>query len=136
MFSFLNMPDIVNGVLLRRGEVLLARRSHHRRTYPNLWSFPGGHVEEGENLDQALCRELQEEIGTMPLDYRRHGRIRDPQLPATVYHLYAVTSWTGEPVIRDGEHSEFRWVTLKAAIVMDGLALEAYRRMLEEMSER
>ena len=61
------MKDIVKAMLLRGTNVLLARRSSARRTYPDRWSFPGGHVETGEALDDALVRELQEEIGLTPL---------------------------------------------------------------------
>ena len=60
------MVDIVNGLLLRDRQVLMARRSANRRLSPNTWSFPGGHVEEGETLEQALTRELSEEIGVSP----------------------------------------------------------------------
>lgn len=44
------MRNIVNALLLREGKVLLARRSRHRKAYPDLWSFPGGHVEGDETL--------------------------------------------------------------------------------------
>ena len=58
-----DMKDIVKAILLRGSNVLLARRSSGPRNYPDRWSFPGGHVETGEALDDALVRELQEEIG-------------------------------------------------------------------------
>jgi len=57
------MTDIVNGLLVRDGLVLMARRSRHRRSYSDTWSFPGGHVEPGETFDEALVRELHEELG-------------------------------------------------------------------------
>jgi NUDIX domain len=60
------MRNIVNGLLVRQGTVLLAKRSLHRKAYPGLWSFPGGHVEENEPLLEALARELREEIGIVP----------------------------------------------------------------------
>ncbi len=44
------MADIVNDLLLQDGQILMTRRSPLRRTYPNIWSFPGGHVEEGAVL--------------------------------------------------------------------------------------
>src|SRR5436309_1462601 len=68
-FRGMQMTDIVNGLLLRNGTVLLARRSAGRQAYPNRWSFPGGHVEAGESLDDALIRELREEIGVTPLSF-------------------------------------------------------------------
>ena len=51
-------------VILRRGdEVLLCHRSPRRRWYPDVWDFPGGHVEPGEDPLAALGREVAEELG-------------------------------------------------------------------------
>ncbi len=115
---------------------MLARRSAARRTYASKWSFPGGHVESGESLDQALCRELHEEIGVTPLEYVRIRQIADPLLPNTAYHMYAVTKWTGNPSIRDDEHSELKWFALAAATSVDDLALEDYRSMFADLGGR
>jgi 8-oxo-dGTP diphosphatase len=128
------VPDIVNAVMLRDDRVLLARRSAARRAYPNLWSFPGGHVEAGESLEQALYRELAEEIGVVPVDYRPIAPIADPHAASTVYRMFAITRWTGEPTILDEEHSELRWVDLRAASGLSDLALDAYRPMFEALA--
>lgn len=45
------------------GQILLAQRSLNCPHLPGYWEFPGGKMEEGENPQQALVRELQEEIG-------------------------------------------------------------------------
>src|SRR5436190_8776587 len=60
------MRNIVNALFVRDGAVLLVRRSPHRSTYPGFWSFPGGHVEPGESLAEALVREVREEVGVVP----------------------------------------------------------------------
>lgn len=49
----------VGGVVIRDGRVLLARRA--REPLQGQWSIPGGHVEWGETLEQAVVRELREE---------------------------------------------------------------------------
>ncbi|MGH9795343.1 MAG: NUDIX hydrolase [Candidatus Acidiferrales bacterium] len=49
----------VGGVVIRDGHVLLARRA--RAPLEGQWSIPGGHVEWGETLEQAVVRELREE---------------------------------------------------------------------------
>lgn len=46
------------------GKILLGRRSPSSPgTYPGCWHLPGGGVEQGESDDEALCREIQEEVG-------------------------------------------------------------------------
>lgn len=50
----------VSGMLLSNEGVLLVRQSKGDRTY---WLLPGGGVERGEDLEQAICREFREEVG-------------------------------------------------------------------------
>lgn len=53
----------VSGLLVNGGRVLLVRQEKHGRSY---WLLPGGGVEEGEELVDALRRELGEECGISP----------------------------------------------------------------------
>ncbi|XP_076048057.1 m7GpppN-mRNA hydrolase NUDT17-like [Oratosquilla oratoria] len=45
------------------GSVLVTRRAPHMRTFPGVWVPPGGHIEDGESLEQAVLREVEEETG-------------------------------------------------------------------------
>ena len=130
--------DIVNGLLVQNGSVLLARRAPHRKSYPDLWSFPGGHVERNETLDAALVRELREEIGVAPTRFTSIGLIQDPNTAANdrvTYHMHAVTAWDGgTPRLVGDEHTELRWYTIGDASILRGLALEEYRALFSLLS--
>jgi 8-oxo-dGTP diphosphatase len=131
--------DVVNALLVRQGMVLLAKRSPRRKAYPGLWSFPGGHVEADESLAGALDRELREEVGVAPTEYRLLVSIADPNATAddpVTYHMYAVTAWRGgEPTMVGDEHTELRWFKQAAAISLPDLALAEYRPLLREIVE-
>jgi mutator protein MutT len=131
------MPDIVNALLFRDGLVLLARRSSGRTTYPNCWSFPGGHVEIGETLADALRREMQEEIGLTPVAFRKIGTITEPDTQGNgdiIYHMYEVSDWTGgEPRIIGDEHSDIKWFSIDSACALEDLALTEYPVILRRL---
>ena len=52
--------DRVTGVVIRGSQILMIHRYRDGKTY---WVFPGGGVEEGEDYDTAIQREMQEETG-------------------------------------------------------------------------
>jgi 8-oxo-dGTP diphosphatase len=101
--------DVVAGALVRDGRVLLAHRSPARRWYPDVWDLPGGHLEPGESAEQALVRELAEELGVRVRSCTPVGDVEEPGLRLAVWR---VDRWDGEPVNRaPDEHDELRWCT-------------------------
>jgi len=100
------------GLLVRGGQILLARRSGDRKFYPGVWDIIGGHCEGGEAPADALVRELEEEIGVKAHVFEEIAVLEEPQ-PAehgdARYHVFVVTSWGGgEPRLLGAEHSELR----------------------------
>ncbi|HEV2349252.1 MAG TPA: NUDIX hydrolase [Terriglobia bacterium] len=106
----------VGGVVIHRERVLLIRRKHE--PLKGEWSLPGGLVELGEELHQAVCRELKEETGleVEPLEIMAvFDRImRVPRNPTRVrYHFVIVDyacRWKCGRIFPSSDVMDARWV--------------------------
>ena len=67
---------VVAGLLFSDGKVLICQRPPDKKYEAGKWEFPGGKLEEGETPQQALKRELREELA---IDVRV-GRLRDARI--------------------------------------------------------
>ena len=91
---------------MRGGRVLACRRTSPAHL-AGLWEFPGGKVEPGETDEQALVRELREELG---VESEVGGRL-GPELDlggTAVMRVYWASLVSGEPSLND--HDEHRWL--------------------------
>ncbi len=79
------------------GSFLLARRPQGK-AYAGYWEFPGGKVEAGEPVAEALRRELHEELGIdLALAYPWITRVYDYPHATVRLHFHRVLKWRGEP---------------------------------------
>lgn len=92
------------GVILDdRQRVLVARRAAHRHQ-GGRWEFPGGKVEPGETVVQALCRELEEELAITPTRTSPMMRIEHDYPDRRVdLDVHRVSAWRGEPRGLEGQ---------------------------------
>lgn len=96
-----------------RGRLFLARRGPKAKNERGLWEFPGGSVEFGETLADALRREMREEYG-IEIEVGELLDVFDHILPAEGQHwvspTFVCTIQAGEPVILEPEKcSEIGW---------------------------
>ncbi len=79
--------SLVPIVFNKKLHLLITRRADHLKNHPGQYSFPGGHIEEGDKapLDAAL-RETEEEIGVRSSDIKILGRL-DDVVSVTNFHL-------------------------------------------------
>ena len=118
--------DVAVGVLVERdaagreGRFLLTSRPEGK-VYAGYWEFPGGKLEAGETVHQALARELHEELGItigdsqawqeLVMDYP-HARVR--------LHFRKVYDWTGEFEMREGQTMAWESLPVVSAPVLPG----------------
>lgn len=109
-----DLPRVsVVGAALVRSDAARGRRQvlASRRTEPphlaGYWEFAGGKVESGESDEQALVRELREELGVEAVVGKRVGD--DLEIGRTaVLRVYLAELVAGEPALID--HDEHRWL--------------------------
>ena len=128
---------IAGGLLCCQGRLLLGKRSVRRRAYPGVWDVPGGHVEADETAEQALVRELREELGVTPTEWQEVAVLHLPAMGnedthMLRLHLFVVTGWCGEPRnLQPDEHEVLAWFTLEDVTRLT-LAHAAYPRLFAE----
>ena len=107
--------DVAVGVLiLPDGEFLLTSRPAGK-VYAGYWEFPGGKLEPGEAVLQALQRELQEELG-ITIHTAQLWRTELVDYPHALVRLNfcKVTSWQGELQMREAQ--QFAWQRLPVQV--------------------
>jgi 8-oxo-dGTP pyrophosphatase MutT (NUDIX family) len=131
------MRDYACAIFVRNGRLLLGRRAPHRRAYADKWDVLGGLVEDGESIEEALVRELGEEVGVVPTVWETLCGVLDDSPEArgvAFYHMFVVRSWAGgEPTMANDEHSVLKWFTVEEACALGDLALEDYRTVFRKI---
>ena len=129
---------VVAGAVYDRGRLLAARRSAPEEL-AGRWELPGGKLEPGESPEQALVRELREELGveTEPLE-RSPGEW--PLKPGYVLQVWTARLLSGEPRPLE-DHDELRWLAPHETDAVDWLdqdrpAVAEAARLLSESAAR
>lgn len=112
------VTEVAVGVLIRPSDrAFLLTSRPVGKAYAGHWEFPGGKVEPGESVAQALCRELREELGldvepeavelwrVMIVDYP-HALVR--------LHFCKLRRWRGLLTMREGQ--TFAWERLPVSV--------------------
>ena len=115
--------EVAVGILIRPdGRFLLTSRPPGK-VYAGFWEFPGGKLEPGESVEQALARELHEELG-VTLDPAAITRWREQWVdyPHALVRLHfcRVTAWQGELQMREGQSASWQRLPVQVEPVLAG----------------
>ncbi|MEO7159180.1 MAG: NUDIX domain-containing protein [Polaromonas sp.] len=107
--------EVAVGVLIQPdGQFLLTSRPPGK-VYEGCWEFPGGKLEAGESVEQALRRELQEEIGiTIGAVHPWKVELVDYPHALVRLHFCKVFEWASELQMHEGQ--AFAWQSLPVTV--------------------
>jgi 8-oxo-dGTP diphosphatase len=117
--------DVAVGVLIERngqreGRFLLTSRPQGK-VYAGYWEFPGGKLEPGETVEQALRRELHEELG-ITIGHAYPWKIEMVDYPHALVRLHfcKVFDWSGEFEMREQQAMAWQELPVQVTPVLPG----------------
>ena len=109
------LVQVAVGILQRTDGAYLLTSRPTGKVYAGYWEFPGGKIEDGESVEQALRRELQEEIGvTIASAHPWRSSVVDYPHALVELHFCRVTAWSGE--LRMHENQTYSWEHLPVRV--------------------
>lgn len=113
--------EVAVGILIRGDGALLLSTRPEGKPYAGYWEFPGGKIEAGETVEQALRRELQEELGIM-IAAAEVWKVTEHDYPHALVRLHwcKVTQWTGDFEMREGQTMRWQQLPLDVSPVLPG----------------
>lgn len=136
MASHIEQPKtirLVAAALILRGDTVLICQRRADQPMSLKWEFPGGKIEPGETAEQALKRELEEELGIQASIGAPVIRIRHTYRNGGAVDLqfFAVHAFEGE--MENRIFNEFRWASLKSLPEYDFLAAD--KGLIQDLAE-
>jgi 8-oxo-dGTP diphosphatase len=123
--------DCVAFMLIMGSRILLERRSLTKRVVPGVLAIPGGHMEEAENPEEAVRRELREELGLSASRLSYVCTLLHRSEEFRKLHYFAIAEWDGALLAQEAD--ELTWASLEQApafdLDVDRVAVSEYLRV-------
>ncbi len=116
-----NIVEVAVGVLIAADGSFLLTSRPPGKVYANYWEFPGGKLEAGESVQQALKRELHEELG-IDIDAATPWKVEMVDYPHALVRLHfcKVHSWSGALQMREAQSFAWQQLPVTVAPVLPG----------------
>lgn len=128
---------VVLFALVKNSKVLVEKRSIKGYTKPQ-YLIPGGAINdhEAEGLESALKREMMEELGIVPIEFKLLTEEDIPGLHNNILKPFIVTSWQGEIpqfILDKEDHNPLEWIEIKLAL--NQFPIKPTKKIIEVIKE-
>lgn len=103
---------VVAAIIENENDEILCALRGPEMTLPNYWEFPGGKIEEGESKEEALMREIDEELGCK-IEVLKHVDDTTYEYEKVIVRLETFMSIITNGTPKASEHAEIKWVPRK-----------------------
>ena len=104
---------VVAGLILQNDKLLICQRPNFK-DHPLKWEFPGGKIKNDETNEEALIREINEELSINILNYEElmsyNFNYKDLNKKVFIY-FYLVNNFSGK--VLNNFHKELKWIEIK-----------------------
>jgi 8-oxo-dGTP diphosphatase len=116
------MLNVVAALIHLDGRLLICQRRADDPSHPLKWEFPGGKVKSDENHEEALIRELQEELGiqALELEFICSYPFQYPEKEALELHFFLVNEFLG--LVKNKQFAKLQWINPQDIKKFDWLA--------------
>jgi len=123
--------ECVDFMLIQQGQILAEKRKLSKPVDPGAVSIPGGHMDDGEDMETTLVREMEEELNVKPVEYHYLCSLLHKSQEFNLIHYFVVDAWDGE--IENHEAEALLWIDLdtpeKFDLGVDRAAVGEYFRL-------
>ncbi|EGA69950.1 NTP pyrophosphohydrolase [Vibrio sinaloensis DSM 21326] len=117
-----------------KSEVFITKRPDDKHK-GGFWEFPGGKVEQGESIEQAMIRELEEEVGITTTEQTLFEHLEfDYPDKSLKFDFMTVTQFVGQPFGKEGQQGEWVPVNELTNFAFPEANLPILQRVVKEFS--
>lgn len=115
--------QVVAAIIVKEDKFLLGKRALTKKSGPGYWSPISGRIELGESEEEAVRREVFEEVNLEVIPVRKITEFDTHDKRARI-HWWLVKVINGEPILKNDEHFELGWFSILEMQKLDNIFLE------------